>query len=256
MSEETNAGLEGAEGGDAGGAGNEGGGVSPETPSWMNSMPDAYKQNEGFAKFGEAADAYAKFDELLKADGDALKIPGEDATDEERNAFFSKMGRPDAPEGYEIAKPEGWPEGVPYDDNLDSAFMQEAFKLGVPADTAKNLHGWWNNMVMETHKAEQAATEKAVNDLKDKWPGDQFKEKMTLAERAFNKFGNEDTDAFLENTKIDGKPLGSHPMFVSLFAEIASKIGDDDLNTGDGGGRSVILSEEDKAKGRFPNTEF
>ena len=248
MIEETNAG------------GNEGGGEETvETPAWMNSAPDAYKQNETFAKFGEAADFYAKADELMKAEGDTLKIPGEDATDEEKSAFAQKMGRPETVEGYEIAKPTDWPEGIGYDENLDAAFKGWAFELGLPADTAKGLHERYNSAMLDAHnkiaEAEKAAIEKADNKLKDEWKGDDYKVNTEIAHRAFKEFGDDEAAAFLDETMIGDISLGEHPVFRRIFANIGKATGDDNANSGSSG-LGGELSPEQAAEKRFPNTKF
>ena len=265
MSDEANAGNDVNNGGDAGGNGDNGGGNSAETPAWMNSMPDAFKQNEGFAKFGEASDAYAKFDELLQAEGSALAIPGEDATDEDKNAFAMKMGRPETADGYEIGKPQDWPEDMPYDEALDGQFKDAAFQMGLSGEKASALHGWYNNLMLDAHKAEvqveKAAMEKAENELKTAWKGDAYKVNTEMAHRAFLQFGGEseaeqkETLEFVDNTIVDGVVLGEHPRFLKLFHRIGLAISDDGANSGSNRA-SGELSEEDKAEKRFPNTNF
>ena len=257
MSDDDNAGSGGADGGDAGSGAGDGGGTGAEFPAWMSSLPDAMKQNEGFKQFGEATEAYTKLDELLKADGEGFKIPGEDATDEEKGAFAQKMGRPETADGYELGKPEGWPAGVAYDENLEAAYRETAFGMGLSGDKAKGLYDWYNKMSLESHAAqaetEKVATEKAVNELEDVWKGDDFKVNTELAHRAFKQYAGEEATAFLEETVVNGTALGNHPTFLKLFAEIGKTIGDDTTNPGRGGSGGE-LSEEDKAKARFPAT--
>lgn len=265
MSEETDTGTTGTEGEDAGGTGGEGGGGSAETPAWMSSMPDAYKQNESFAKFGEASDAYAKFDELLKAEGDALAIPGEDASDEDKNAFAMKMGRPETAEGYEIGKPQDWPEDVQYDEALDGQFKEAAFQMGLSGEKANALHGWYNGLVLSAHNAEvqneKAAMEKATNELKTTWPGDSYKVNTEMAHRAFVQFSGEseaeqkEAHDFINNTIVDGVILGEHPKFLKNYHRVAAAISDDSANSGMNN-PSGELTEEQKAAKRFPATTF
>lgn len=264
MSEEANTGTDGTDGGDAGGTDGDGGSGSVEFSPWMDSMPDAFKTNERFAQFSEANDAYTKFDELLAAEGNALAIPGEDASDEDKNAFAIKMGRPETAEGYEIGKPQDWPEGVEYNEALDAQFKEAAFKMGVPAEMVKGFHGWYNGAVLDAHKAEvqneKAAMEKANDELKTAWKGDAYKVNTEMAHRAFKQFGGEseaeqkETQEFVDNTIVDGVVLGEHPKFLKLFQRIGLAVSDDNaLSESSLGGE---LSEDDKAKARFPNTEF
>jgi hypothetical protein len=256
MSDENNAGASVAEGGDAGSVAGEGGDAGAvQTPSWMNSAPDAFKRNENFAKFSEASEFYAKADELLKAEGSMLTIPGEDATPEEKDAFAQKMGRPETAEGYEFGKPADWPEGVDYNSDLEAGFREMAFNANLPADQAKGILDWYNKISLEEHNATVAATEKAINELKDKWKGDDFKVNTELAHRAFKQYGGDKEEEFFKSSMVDGVPLGSHPIFLEVFAGIAKTIGDDKTGMGREGNMGE-KSEEEKARARFPATKF
>lgn len=242
---------------------NDGGGNVGETPAWMSSMPDAYKQNEGFAKFGEASDAYAKFDTLLQAEGDALVIPGEDATDEDRNAFYSKMGVPETPDAYEIGKPADMPEGMEYSEELETWYRGFAHEKKLSSEQGKAMFDGYNEMMIKGHNAvlaaEKAAIDKAENTLKDAWPGDTYAENKEIAHRGFLRFSGEgeveqkEAHDFINNTIVDGVLLGDHPAFQKLFHRLGVSTSDDNANAGRDG-TDVVLSDEAKAKKRFPNT--
>ena len=98
-------------------------------------------------------------------------IPGEGATDADRNAFQMKLGRPVDPSGYKDVQ---WgenanPEMVTFGTNL-------AFKLGLSPAQATALATEWNafNTTFGEQAAttEQAANEQAMNTLKSEWKGD------------------------------------------------------------------------------------
>lgn len=244
---------------------NDGGGNVGEMPAWMSSMPDAYKQNEGFAKFGEASDAYAKFDTLLKAEGDALVIPGEESTDEQRNAFYSKMGVPETPDAYEIGKPADMPEGMEYSEELETWYKGFAHQNHLSAGQAKSMFDGYNERMVEGYKAEvaaeKAAIDKAENTLKDAWPGDTYAENKEIAHRGFLRFSGEgeteqkEAHDFINNTIVDGVLLGDHPAFQKLFHRLGVATSDDNANAGKGGVGGK-RSEEEEAKDDFPNTEY
>lgn len=245
---------------DGGANSNAGGSGTVEFPGWMSSLPDAHKSNASFAKFKEAPQVWDKFDSLLKAEGKAVVIPDEKATDEERAAFYTKLGRPESADKYTITKPEGLPEAIPYNAEFEGVFKQFAFDKGIPDATAKDLYAWYWNGVKEGHakqqQAETQATEAAINQLKDTWKGETFKVNTELAARAFKKFGGENPEVakFIEETKVGGVPLGNHPIFLKVFAAVGQAISDDSLAAGGRGGGGGELSDEDKAKARFPNT--
>ena len=239
--------------------GNEGGANGADSrPQWMASLPDAYKQHEGFAQFKEPSEAWAKFDALLKAEGSMVTIPGKDAKPEEVAAFYTKIGRPENVDGYKITKPADLPEGIPYDPAIEAEFKKFAHAQNLTAAQAESLYGWYYGLVKNGHASEQARLEKAqgeaIDKLKTDW-GAKFDGNKEIAIRAFKTFGNEETAALLDK-QIDGVKLGDHPAFIKLFHSIGTKIMDDKATFGkDGGagGDTVEAQERKRAEQMFPS---
>lgn len=243
-------------------------GTTVDQPQWMASLPDAHKQNPNFAQFKEAPLVWDRFDKLLKAEGSMITIPGEGASEAERAAFYGKLGRPETPDKYSIAKPGDLPEGIPYTPEGEKAFREQMHKLGVSDAHAKATWDWYWGMSKQGFamhqkaeadkaKAEEQATEAALNTLKGEWKGDDFKVNSELATRAFKKFAGDSIEAnkLIAETKINGVALGDHPVFLKLFHAIAKAVGDDQMHPGGGGGQGGG-SDEEKAKSRFPNTKW
>lgn len=90
--------------------------------------------------------------------GNAIRIPKEDATPEEREAFLNKLGRPEKPDGYQLKAPEKMPEGMAYDGEFASAFKAEAHKLGLTAAQAAGLHDLYVNRMIEGYGAGEQKT--------------------------------------------------------------------------------------------------
>ena len=96
---------------------------TPETmPDWLSSMPDGLKENETLAQFPTIGEAGQKLVDMMAVQDRSILIPGEDASDEDRNSYFTRLGRPEQAEGYELTKPDGLPEGLPYDEALEQKF--------------------------------------------------------------------------------------------------------------------------------------
>lgn len=249
MSEESQNNAGGDKGGDNG---------ADSRPQWMASLPDAYKQHEGFAQFKEPSEAWSKFDTLLKAEKSMITIPGKDAKPEEVAAFYTKIGRPENVDGYKITKPADLPEGVPYDPAIEAEFKKFAHAENLTASQAEKLYGWYYDLVKNGHASEQARLEKAqgeaIDKLKTDW-GAKFDGNKEIAVRAFKTFGNEETAALLDK-QVDGVKLGDHPAFIKWFHSIGTKIMDDKATFGkDGGagGDTVEANERKKAEQMFPS---
>ena len=96
----------------------------------------------------------------------ALKMPGEDATAEDWNAFYQKMGRPEKPDGYELKlNTELVPENFPYDEQNAIEFRNWAHEAGLTPQQAQKLHdkfvghqaGSFNGMMEAAAKRESEA---------------------------------------------------------------------------------------------------
>ncbi len=243
------------------GGGNNAGGNAGERPVWMDSLPDAHKQNQAFYGFKEPAQAWDKFDTLLKADGKAVVIPDENASEAERTAFYTRLGVPEKPEGYEFDKDD-------IEEAADKMFRDVMLNSRIGKREAKGVRKAFVDMLTrgreaqaraETDRqaAEQKALDDAVNSLKDTWKGDEFKVRTEKAQRAFQKFAGDEGTKFINETKVGGLALGDHPVFLKLFASIADAIGDDNMaDAGRGSSGGGQKSDEDRARQRFPNTQF
>lgn len=235
-----------------------------QKPTWIEQLPEDMRGDEslyGHQKLGD----FVKAHKALAAEREgSIKVPGENATDAERAAFLTALGRPESPDKYTFGKPEGLPEGLPYSTESEQAFKTYFHELGVPDKQAGALWTKYHEIAAQgfnaQQQAEKAATAKAIETLQSEWPGDNFKVNTELAHRAFMRtFDKPEQQAeaktFLETAKVGGIALGDHPVFLRVFAQIGKTISDDSANAGRGSaGREN--SDEAKAASRFPNTKF
>src|SRR5690606_27652501 len=82
-------------------------GLEADNRDWL--AKQGYNTADAVVKLGKQV--YAQ-ERLL---GNAIRVPGKDATQEEREAFLNKLGRPETPDAYEFAVPKDLPEHLPYD---------------------------------------------------------------------------------------------------------------------------------------------
>ena len=232
---------------------------------WRSALPDNLKNHEFVKDYAKPGDAIQDFVNLKTEAATMLKVPGDDATDEDRSAFYGKLGRPETAEEYTIAKPENLPDGVEYDENVETVFKGVFHEIGLSDQNANALWGKYHEMVTQGHemeqKAEKEALDTAINSLKDEWTGDKFKVNTEVAHRAFSGVFEDaekqsEAKTFIEETKINGLPLGSHPMFLKVFQKIGSIIGDDKINQGRDDSINAVSSDEERARKRFPNIDF
>ena len=129
----------------------------------------------------------------------ALVPPGNDAKPEDWDAFYGKLGRPETPDGYAFALPEGVPDDMPYDDTLKTQFQVWAHEAGLTPKQAARMH---DNYVQQAGQAYAQAVDStnamitdAHDDLVKAWgdpgsPGHQ--RNVELASRAVRQLGGDE----------------------------------------------------------------
>ena len=201
---------------------------------WLQSLPPEYRADKSLARYKDLPDFVKGHKELEKQFSSGARIPGPDATDEERSAFYNKLGRPESPDKYEIK----FAEGTPVDDALLGAFRGVAHKLGLSQTQAQALGEWWAGQAgaqAETQGNEiKGDLETWDKELTTEW-GWKKDQNIALAARAFNR-AVDGTDLaqplaeFLDNTG-----LGNHPLMIKFFHALALKNGEDKLVTAETG---------------------
>ncbi|MEN3940685.1 hypothetical protein WJU23_05270 [Prosthecobacter sp. SYSU 5D2] len=138
------------------GAGGGGGGAPTFTPSFEGALQPDGSFAEGWHQKAFGADyngplASAKtFGDVNKMLTDSMtaarqktegmvKLPGENATPEDWQAYHKAIGVPDDPTEYGIKAPEKLPDGVAWDDKAGAAFAAKAKELGLTKTQAAKL---------------------------------------------------------------------------------------------------------------------
>lgn len=136
---EGGAGGDGGEGG-SGGDGGEGGGADPdwfaqlsaETGEGQSASNLDVVKAKGWKTLDDVVKGYREAERGLR-DGGRIKVPGEDASDEEMAAYRSAIGVPEKPDGYAVPEPkdaDGNP--IPINTALTERVTASAHKHGVP----------------------------------------------------------------------------------------------------------------------------
>lgn len=181
-----------------------------------------YMEAKQYATPEEAARAAWNANKLLKNQENALIAPGEDASPEDWNNFYSKLGRPEKADAYDLKLPEGvqLPEEIL---NETTPLAKEIlFELGATPEKAQAAYEKWVNLErtyeQKAMEAERAANEQALGELTQKWESEEKLNEMRAAgQRAVKALG-------LSNEKIEAieAQVGSATI-VELLALIGSK---------------------------------
>jgi hypothetical protein len=200
--------------------------ITEQISNWKDSLPDdlkAEKALESIQDIPGLAKSYIHAQKLVGAD--KIPVPNKFATDEDWQAVYSKLGRPENPDAYEF----NLKENSNIDENALKGFKETAHKNGLLPKQAEAIMNFYNDMTQNyiedlNSKSEQGRSN-AEQTLKKEW-GAAFDNKVQQASTIANKYINDD---FAHLTLSDGTKIGDHPDFIKAFANIANDLGEDKL---------------------------
>jgi hypothetical protein len=207
------------------------GGDVEVTPNWREGLPEDIRENPFLTRYSnmeEAAKGIIEAQNLISSTRPT--IPKADAPEEEWGRFYGTLGRPEKPEGYEIAKPEKLPEGFPYDEALEGQFRTWAHKAGLTGKQTKALYDDYMeanvgnfNTIMGQAQVREAKVTEALQNL---WKGD-YEPNLNLARKTAQHYikGAEDWEAL-------AFALNNDERLVQIFHRIGKDLSEDTLRTG------------------------
>jgi len=187
---------------------------------WHATIPEeAARQHveaKGYKNPAELALANLNLTKLQRGDPTVIGMPGEDATPEQMGEFYGRLGRPDAPEGYEFQ----FAEGVTANEDMVT-FARSAFhEAGLSPKQAQLVADKWNEFAGQQLEGSQTAMTEAndaeLASLTTRWGADLDKNKAA-GHRAIQALGL--SPELIE--KIE-QSVGSAPI-VELLASIGRK---------------------------------
>ena len=175
--------------------------VTPEDNSWQaRYLPDDLKENATLQKFkdvGGLSSSYLSMQEML---GSRVKVPTDESTDEERSDFYTKVGRPEAPDKYDLQIDERFSQN-PQDMQKIQEFREKAFEQGFSNTQAQKAVDFYTDMINGAMIDQDAvmgqARITAETALKKEWGPMQYDKNLALSRRAFNRFADDDLKKFV-----------------------------------------------------------
>lgn len=184
--------------GGASGQGGNNSGQSGNNPGWRAGLPSDLRDHEAFRDKGTVGDLGRAYLEAQQKLQNSVVVPGENATADEKKAFFDKLGVPKSSEEYTINDSD--------DGEFTNHFKSVAHQAGLTAQQASDLHAEilrFSNSRVEALKAQQ--TEKQQNwetTLKQEW-GASYEQKDAAARRFMLVAGAGLADALTETGALN-----------------------------------------------------
>ena len=221
----------------------------PEEKDWREGLDEDLRKTAD--RFNSPADAMRAIQDFRKRDSQ-IRIPGKDASDEEKAKYLSAIGVPESPDKYE------WPT-IPEDQMTDElkvsreTWGKRFHELNVPNETAKLLSQFLNDDLAEAMKAQNEAdkafAEEQENVLKNEWKGE-FDKNKTLANRALENIAQKagvDVESLMKLEMKDGRFLLDNANMLRLFANIGREMDEGSL------GPALTDSEAETINERIEN---
>ena len=234
-----------AVGGNIGGETHQG--ASGPLVPFMAQYEKNLQTNEDLASLGGHTEVAKAYLDLKGKLSNAIIKPSPEASDEDRNAYLTALGRPEDPNGYELSA-----EG--FDEQSLSDFKNQAFEAGVPKESAEKIFNWYKESqekrtqsFLDSRKSE---TDKAFEGLKKTW-GDHYQENERYVKAAYEKPIPEDVASKLDDPGPDGIALGNSPWFMDIMLRVGKELAGDSLPVGE---QSTQESEQATLKRRYPNS--
>lgn len=199
---------------------------------WRAALPDELREAEALARFGDVAALAREHVHLQSLIGrKGLIPPGDDASPEERAAFFTALGRPATPDDYDLGD-FAPPEGMPWNGEMQAAMLREMHAAGLTDRQARTLVEAYAGMQGEACDRacaeREAEATRALAGLEAEW-GDGFDAKLDLAGRAFRAAFGESYDDVAGLELAGGGRVGDHPAFVRAFASLGERMAEPEL---------------------------
>lgn len=213
-------------------AGDPPAGDPPANPpaNWTDDLPDNIKAHPIFKKYGSANEALSAFVDVQKLIGpEKIIMPGKDADDKEWNErVFSRLGRPEKPEGYVLPTDLQIPKDLPMSEKLTQAFREQAHKLGILPKQFQGLYKWFMNEQISQYNdlvtARKGAAEESRKALRTEW-GSAFDQNLALGEKVLQTYGDENTIKF-----VTENGLNTDANFVKFLHKIGKVLSEDQLS--------------------------
>ena len=200
--------------------------IQEQIQNWKDSLPDELKGEKALESIQDIPGLAKSYIHAQKMIGsDKIPVPNKFATDEDWQAVYDKLGRPQEPDAYNFKLDEN----SSIDENALKGFKEAAHKNGLLPKQAEGIMKFYDEMTQSymqdlNSKSEQSRMN-AEQSLKKEW-GPAYDNKLNQAGAIANKYLQND---FSNLTLSDGTRIGDHPDFVKAFANIANDLGEDKL---------------------------
>lgn len=196
--------------------------------NWKETLPEDLQNEPSLASIQDIASLAKSYVHAQKMVGaDKIVLPGENPTEDELNEFYTKLGRPETADKYELTRPQNIPENFPLSEDLEKGFRESAHKVGLTSKQTNDIYNWFINTELETYNNMKRESDDAVaaaeKQLRTDW-GTAYDKNVDQVERLINTFGTDELKTVLKDSG-----LNNNVHIIRFLGKITEQLSEDTL---------------------------
>lgn len=183
---------------------------------FLNSIPEDLREHPSLSPIKDVenlARSYVNAQRLIGADKIPMPV---NPTEEDLDKIYSRLGRPDTPQDYQIAA-----DGNVITEERAAEYADIAHNLRLTPAQAQGVLEYYRSAVQNdldsSAQANEAAIEQSMSQLQSEW-GAKYESNIEAAQKAVDQF---EAGNIMELQLADGSKLGNHPDVIRAFARVA-----------------------------------
>ena len=196
------------------------GSESDNQNDWRSTLSEDLKNDPTLSNFKDVESLAKTVVHQQKLLGSKIPLP---KTDEERNELYTKLGRPETADKYEVTIPNDMEHFMPKEDI--SQFKNVAHKIGLNNEQVNALMEFQvsatKNAMDNQGNVLNQEKEQSTEALKKEW-GYEYDKNVRAAQRALNVYGDAELQKLLSETSA-----GNNPAVIKFLATIGKEVTED-----------------------------
>ena len=189
-------------------------------PEWA--PPKFWDAEKKTVRSEDLGKAYQNLEKLLGRE--KVPVPTADDDEEGWQRWYAASGRPEAPDNYELKRPE-LPADMPYDEELEKSFKTFAHVNGLNKKQAAALYEGYAKTQMDRHVAysthQKQAVAQAETALRREY-GNQYEQAVGQAKSALAQYADPEYLQFLEQSG-----QGNDPRVIRAWIKVGKEMSGD-----------------------------
>ena len=194
--------------------------IASDNQDWRDGLSEELRAEPTLANINDLESAAKTLVHQQKMMGTRIPIP---KNDEEMNELYTKLGRPETADGYEVNVPQGYEQYYP--EETVTTFKETGHALGLTPKQIQGLVEWQKTAIDQQLQQEQIAGDtqgvQTEEILREEF-GANYEKNLTAAQRALRVYGTPELQE-----KLSDPRYGNDPDLIRLLANAGKDITED-----------------------------